>query len=131
MLKFLDQIANLKTLIKGHFSRQHSWLGTDKREKVTCIRKGPTSLPIKRNKFALPLALTSAAHKVQRSQSLNQVAVDFDLKNQKSFGLGQIFTALCRIKPYEKMFCAEKYKGSLMIVNVDALNQYEWMKNHY
>lgn len=46
-------------------------------------------------------------------------------KKQKFFGPSQIYTALSRIKHYDKLFGTGKYKKSSIKVNVDELNENE------
>ena len=60
-----------------------------------------TSQSIMSTKFLLTVAWTSAADKVQ-GIGLGQGAVDFDLEKQLSFGPGQIYIALSRIKNVKK-----------------------------
>ena len=60
-----------------------------------------TSQSIMSTKFLLTVAWKSAADKVQ-GIGLGQGAVDFDLEKQLSFGPGQIYIALSRIKNVKK-----------------------------
>ena len=87
-----------------------------------------TSQSIMSTKFLLTVAWTSAADKVQ-GIGLGQVAVDFDLEKQLSFGPGQIYIALSRIKNVKKKkksIALGNVKGrSSTKVNVDELNKYE------
>ena len=83
------------------------------------ITKASASPSIKINHFLL--AWASTVHKVQ-SLSLDQGVVDFDSKKQKSFGPGQTYTALSRVKPNDKLFCKRKYKRSPIKLNMDTLN---------
>ena len=87
-----------------------------------------TSQSIMSMKFLLTVAWTSAADKVQ-GIGLGQGAVDFDLEKQLSFGPGQIYIALSRIKNVKKKkksIALGNVKGrSSTKVNVDELNKYE------
>ena len=87
-----------------------------------------TSQSIMSTKFLLTVAWTSAADKVQ-GIGLGQGAVDFDLEKQLSFGPGQIYIALSRIKnekKKKKSIALGNVKGrSSTKVNVDELNKYE------
>lgn len=87
-----------------------------------------TSQSIMSTKFLLTVAWTSAADKVQ-GIGLGQGAVDFDLEKQLSFGPGQIYIALSRIKNVKKKkesIALGNVKGrSSTKVNVDELNKYE------
>ena len=61
------------------------------------IKKGSTSPSIERAQFPLALAWASTVYKVQ-DLTLDKGVVDFDLKKQKFFGLGQTYAALSRKK---------------------------------
>ena len=37
--------------------------------------------------------------------SLEQGVIDFDMQEQKSFGPGQIYTALSMVKTYDNLYC--------------------------
>ena len=88
-----------------------------------------TSPSIKRTQFPLTLVWESAVHKVQ-GLSLEQGVVDFDLREQKSFGAGQIYTALSRVKTYDNLCCIGEFKKSAIKVNKDALLEYERLKEN-
>ena len=87
-----------------------------------------TSQSIMSTKFLLTVAWTSAADKVQ-GIGLGQGAVDFDLEKQLSFGTGQKYIALRKIKnekKKKKSIALGNVKGrSSTKVNVDELNKYE------
>ena len=70
---------------------------------------------IKRTQFTLTLAWASTVHKVQ-GLSLEQGVVDFDLQKQRSFGAGQIYTALSRVKTYDDLYCIGEFKKSAIKV---------------
>ena len=81
------------------------------------------SASIKGPQFPLALARASIFHKAQ-GLSLDQGVVDFGLKKQV-FGSGQIYTALIRIKWYNKLLWTGEYKRSSIKINMEALNEYE------
>ena len=56
---------------------------------------------------------------------LEQGVVDFDLQKQRSFGPGQIYTAL---STYDNIYCTGKFKKSVIKVNKDALLEYKRLK---
>ena len=87
--RFYEPQAGLKAITASHFSMQHPWVGVEKSETEIPIKKGSTSLSIKRSQFPVDLTWTSAVRKVQ-SLILDQGLVDFNLQKQKSFGQGQI-----------------------------------------
>ena len=49
---------------------------------------------------------------------------------QKSFGPRQIYTALRRIKTYDKLYIIGKFKKSAIKVHKDALFKYECLKQN-
>ena len=59
---------------------------------------------------------------------LEQGVIDFDLQKQRSFGPGQIYTALSRVKTYDNIYCTGKFKKSAIKVNKDALLEYKRLK---
>ena len=61
-------------------------------------------------------------HKVQGLSS-DQGIGDFNLKKQKLFGPGQIYTPLGRIKMHNKLFSTRQNKKCSVTVNMDALNE--------
>ena len=62
--------------------------------------------------------------------SLEQGAIDFDLWKQKSFGPGQIDTALSRVRTYDNLYCRERFQKSAIKVNKDVLLEYERLKQN-
>ena len=73
--------------------------------------------------------MASTVHKVQ-GLSLEQGVIDFDLRKQKSFGSGQIYTALSRVRTYDNLYCIGEFKKSAIKVNEDALLEYECLKQN-
>ena len=55
-------------------------------------------------KFPLTLTCASTVHKIQ-GLSLEQSVFDFDLQRRRSIGVSQIYTALIRVKTYDKFYC--------------------------
>ena len=76
----------------------------EKCETENSIKKWSALPSIKLTQFQLTLARASAVHKVP-SLSLEQDVTDFDLQKQISFGSGQIYNALSRVKTYDKVYC--------------------------
>ena len=70
------------------------------------VKTGSVLPTIKRTQF--PLAWASTVHKVQ-GLSLEQGVVDFEPHKQKSFGPGQIYTALSRVKSYDNLYCTGEF----------------------
>ena len=88
-----EDFLNHKAKTTRQLSRQHCWVGIEKSETEIPITKASASPSIKITHFLL--AWGSTVHKVQ-SLSLDQSAVDFDSKKQKSFRPSQIYTALSK-----------------------------------
>ena len=93
------------------------------------MKKGSVSPSIKRTQFPLTLACASTVHKVE-SLSLEQGAIDFDLQKQKSFGSGQMYIALGRVRTYDNLYCIGEFKKSAIKINKDALLEYECLKQN-
>ena len=85
--------------------------------------KGSASSPIKRTQFPLTLAWPSPVHKVQ-GLSLELGIIDFDLKNQKSFGPGKIYTVLSWVKIHVNLYCIREFQKSAIKVKNDSLFEY-------
>ena len=88
----------------SYLGRQNSYFPIEKCETEILIKKWSASPSIKCNQFLLTLAWASTIHKVQ-GLSLEQRVIDFDLQKQKSFGPGQMYTALNRVKTYDYLYC--------------------------
>ena len=65
-----------------------------------------------------------------KSRTLEQGVTDFDLGKQKSFGQGQIYPALSRVKTYDNLYCIGEFKKCAIKVNEDALLEYERPKQN-
>ena len=91
------------------------------------IKKGSTSPSIKLTQFLLTLAWLSTVHKVQ-GLSVEQGVINFDLQKQKSFGTGQMYTGLSRVKTYENLYCIMEFKKSAIKIYKDALLEYEHLE---
>ena len=70
------------------------------------------------------LSWACTIHKVQ-GLSLEEGLVNFYLQKQRTFGQGQMYTALSRVLSYDKLFCMGKFEPSSIKVNVSALQEYE------
>ena len=101
----------------------------EKCETENLIKKWSALPSIKRTQFQLTLARASAVHKVP-SLSLEQDITDFDLQKQISFGPGQIYNALSRVKTYDKVYCVGEFSKFAIKVNKDALLEYEHLKQN-
>ena len=86
----------------SYLGRQNSWVPIEKCDAEIPIKKGSASPSVKRTQFPLILEWTSTVHKVQ-GLSLEQGVTDFHLRKQKTFGPGQIYTALSRVKTYDNI----------------------------
>ena len=84
---------------------------------------------IEGTQFPLTLAWASTVHKAQ-GLSLGQGVNDFDLQKQRSFGEGQVYTALSRVKIYENLYCIGGFKKSAIKVNKDTLLEYKHLKEN-
>ena len=104
-----------------YLGRENYWVPTEKCETEIPIKEGSASPSIKYTQFPLTLAWTSTVDKVQ---SLEQGVIDFDLRKQKSFGEGQIYTALSRVKTYDNLYCDREFKKSAIKVNKKRLSEY-------
>ena len=61
---------------------------------------------------------------------LKQIAIDFDLRKQKSFGPLKMYTALSRAKTYDNLYCIDELEKSAIKVNKNALLEYERLKQN-
>ena len=128
-VKFSDEQVGLKAMRSSYVGRQNSWVPIEKCETEISVKKGSALPTIKRTQFPLTLGWGSTVHKVQ-GLSLEQGVVDFDLHKQKSFGPGQIYAALSRVKSYGNLYCAREFKNSAIKINKDALIEYERLKQN-
>ena len=92
----------------------------EKCETEFSIKKVWGSPSFKYTQFPLTLAYASVVFK-GLGLSLEQVVIDFDLWKQKSFGPGQIYTALSRIKTLDNLCCVEEIQTFAIKVDKDAL----------
>ena len=53
--------------------------------------------------------------------SLQQVIIDFDLRKQRSFVLGQMYTMVSKVKTYDNLYCIGEFRKSAIMVNKGAL----------
>ena len=117
-LKSNEIILSRQTKLLGSYLKMWSWDSNKKRS---------ASPSIKRTQFSLILAWPSTVHKVQ-SLSLEQGVTDFDLWKQMSFGSGQIYTTLTRLRTYDNLYCIREFQKSAIKVNKDTLLEYERLK---
>ena len=75
------------------------------------------------------MAWASTVHNIQ-GLSLEQGVSDFDLRKQKSFRPGQIYTPLGRVKTYDNLFRTREFKKSAIKVNKEALSEYDRLKRN-
>ena len=97
--------------------------------KKTSIKKRSASPSIKSTQFPLTFAWASTFHKVQ-GRSLEHGVIDFDLQKEKSFGPGQMYTAVSGVKTYDNLYCIGELKKSAIKVNKDVLLEYERLKQN-
>ena len=107
-IKFFDEQAGSKVMRSSYLGRQNSWVPIEKCETEISIKKGSVSPSIKRTQFPLTLAWASTVHKVQ-GLNLEQCVIDFDLRKQKSFVPGQIYTVFSRVKTYDNLYCIGEF----------------------
>ena len=94
----------------SYLGRQNSWVPIEKCETEISIKEGSALPSIKCTQFPLTLTWPFTVHKVH-SLGLEQVVIDFDLRKQKSFGPGQLYTALSRVKTYDNLYCIGESKN--------------------
>ena len=128
-VKFSDEQAGLRAMRSSYLSRQNLWVAIEKCETEIPIKKGLTSPNIKWTRFPLTLAWAFTVHEVQ-GLSWEQGVVDFDLQKQRSFGAGQIYTALSRVKTNNNLYCVGEFQKSSIKLNKDALFEYERLKEN-
>ena len=59
---------------------------------------------------------------------LEEGVVNFGIQKQRTFGQGQMYTALSRVSSYDKRFCGGKFEPSSIKVNVFPLQEYERLR---
>ena len=128
-VKFEDNNIGMQAMRLNYFTRRNNCVPIEKCEAEIPIRKNTYVPCIKRTQFPLKLAWACTVHKVQ-GLSLNEGVVSFDLQKQKSFGSGQIYVALSRVRSFERLFCIGQFKKSAIKVNKDALEEYERLKSN-
>ena len=69
-------------------------------------------------------------HNKVQGLSLEKGVVNFDLQKQRTFGQGQMYTALSRVSSYDKLFCVGKFEPSSIKANVSALQEYERLRQN-
>ena len=126
---FSDEQAESKAMRSSYLGIQNSWVPIEIFEAEISIKKGSALPFIKRTQFPLTLAWASTVHKVQ-GLSLEQGVIDFDLRKEKSFGQGQMYTASGRVITYNNLYCIGEFKKSVIKVNKHALLEYELLKQN-
>ena len=116
-------------MLSDHFAQHNCFVPLQKCDADIPICKGSISSIIKRTQFLLMLSWTCTIHKVQ-GLSLKEGVVNFDIQDQKTFGQGQMYTALSRVSSYDKLFCVRKFEPSSIKVNVSALQEYERLRQN-
>ena len=106
--KFSDEQAGLKVMKPSYLDRKESWVPIEKCEVEISIKKRSALTPIKHTQFPLIFAWTSTVQKVQRL-CLEQGVIDFDLQKRRSFGPGQMYTAISRVRNYDNLFCIGEF----------------------
>ena len=107
-VKFSDEQAGIRETRSSYLGRHNSWVAIEKCETEIPLKKASASPSIKQTQFLLTLAWASTVHKVQ-GLSLEQGLIDFDLRKQKSFGPGQTYTTLSRVKTSDNLYCIGKF----------------------
>ena len=69
------------------------------------------SVSITRTQFPLILSYACTVHKVQ-GLTLDQVLISFNLERQRSFGAGQMYVALSRVKSIDDLYFTGEYSHS-------------------
>ena len=116
-------------MLSDHFTQQNYFVPLQKCDADIPICKGSISPSIKRTQIPLILSWACTIHKVQ-GLSLEEGVVDFDLQKQRTFGQGQMYTALSRVSSYDKVFYVGKCEPPSMKMNVSALQEYERLRQN-
>ena len=127
--KFSDEQAGLKSMKSSYLGRQNSWTPIEKCEAKISLKIVSALPSTKRTQCSLTLVWASTVDKVQ-GLSFEQGMIDFDLRKQKSFGPGQMYTASSIVKTYDNLYCTGEFKKYAIKVNKDALLEYERLKQN-
>ena len=73
------------------------------------------------------LSWACTIHKVQ-GLSLEKGVLNFDLQKPRTFGQGQMYTALSRVSSYDRLFCVGKFEPSSIKVNVSPPQEYKRLR---
>ena len=95
-LKFQDPLVGRNAMFSDRFAQQHCSVPLQKCDSDIPVCKGSISSIIKRTQFPLMSSWECTIHKVQ-GLSLEEGVVNFDLQKQRTFGQGQMYTALSRV----------------------------------
>ena len=123
-LKFQDPLVGGNAMLSDHFAQQNCFVPLQKCDADISIFKGSLSPSIKPKQFPLMLSWACNIHEVQ-GLSLEEDVVNCDLQKQRTFGQGQMYTALSRVSSYDKLFCVGKFEPPSIKVNVSTLQEYE------
>ena len=117
-VKFQNLLVGRNKILSDHFAQQNCFVPLQKCDADIQICKGSISPSIKQTQFPLTLSWACNIHKVQ-GLSLEQDVVNFGLHKQRTFGQGQMYTALKRVSSHDKPFCLGKSEPSSIKVNMN------------
>ena len=123
-LKFQGPLFERNAVLSDNFVQENCFVPLQKFDADIAICKGSISPIIKQTQFPLMLPWACTIHKVQ-GLSLEEGVLNFDLQKKRTFGQGQMYTALSRVSSYDKLFCVGKFEPSSIKVSVSALQEYE------
>ena len=87
----------------------------------------PSSPEIQRLQFPITLAWACTLHKVQ-GLTLNEVAVNFELRKQKSFNPGQIYVALSRVTSLQGLYIVANIEKKHIKANPKVHMEYQRLR---
>ena len=103
-LKFQDSLVQGNVMVSDYFAEQNRFVPLLKKcDADIPICNESISRSIQRSQFLLKVSLACTIHKVQ-GLSFEEGVVNFDLQKQRTFGQGQMYTALSRVSCYDKHF---------------------------
>ena len=103
-LKFQDSLVQGNVMVSDYFAEQNRFVPLPKKcDADIPIRNESISRSIQRSQLLLKVSLACTIHKVQ-GLSFEEGVVNFDLQKQRTFGQGQMYTALSRVSCYDKHF---------------------------
>ena len=128
-LKLQDPLAGRNAMLFDHSAQKNCFVPLQKCDADIPICKGSITPRIKRTQFRVMLSWACTIHKVQ-GLSLEEDVINFHLQKQRTFGQGQMYTALGRVSSYDKLFCVAKFEPSSIKVNVSAMQEYERLRQN-